>query len=174
MDEPRMGTLGHPLKVRTGPDGRFVFQGVPLGAEVLLSARHRGFRGFEPTPARVGDATILKLKLEDCAAMEGRILDATGRPLPGANVHLRSRNRATAIGQVVDEGLVVFEGGFVLVTDADGRFRTPKVLELDREYTAYAHAEGHRFNRTGWTTGVTRSFPDMKLQAVRDGFANRR
>jgi RNA polymerase sigma factor (sigma-70 family) len=164
LDEERAGTGPHHLSVRTGPDGRFVFQGVPLAALVSLSARHRDLRAIEPSPAHVGDSTTLRLRPSNCVAMGGRILDASGRPLPGANVHLRSRNRGPAIGQNLEEGLVVFEGGFVLVTDADGRFQTPKELEPSREYTAYANAKGYGFNRTGWTTTLTQAFPDMKLQ----------
>jgi RNA polymerase sigma factor (sigma-70 family) len=163
--ETRVGTYRHRLSVRTGPDGRFVFQGVPLGAELLLSARRRGLRTLEPTPAHVREATILRLSPSNCVAMEGRVLDASGKPLGRANVHLRTRNRTTTFGQANDEELVELEGGFVLVTDLEGRFRTPAELELDRAYMAYAHANGHRFNRTGWTTGQSRSFPDMKLQA---------
>jgi hypothetical protein len=138
---------------------------VSLGAEVLLWARRRGLRTLEPTPAHVGEATILRLSPSNCVAMEGRVLDASGKPLARANVHLRARNRTTTFGQADDEELVELEGGFVLVTDLEGRFRTPAELELDRAYMAYAHANGHRFNRTGWTTGQSRSFPDMKLQA---------
>ena len=37
----------------------------------------------------------------------------------------------------------------MLVTDAEGRFRTPKELELNREYMVSAHANGHQFYRTG-------------------------
>jgi RNA polymerase sigma factor (sigma-70 family) len=165
MDETQVGTDPHQLSVRTGPDGRFVFQGVPLGAEVSLSARRRGLRTLEPSPARVGEATILRLSPSNCVAMEGRVLDASGQPLAGANVHLRVRNRTTAFALAEEEELVELEGGFVLVTDVEGRFRTPAELELDRAYMAYAHANGHRFDRTGWTTGQSRSFPDMKLEA---------
>jgi hypothetical protein len=127
--------------------------------------RCRGLRTLEPSPARVGEATILRLSPSNCVAMEGRVLDASGQPLAGANVHLRVRNRTTAFALAEEEELVELEGGFVLVTDVEGRFRTPAELELDRAYMAYAHANGHRFDRTGWTTGQSRSFPDMKLEA---------
>jgi hypothetical protein len=166
MEERRRRTLPQDLVVRSGPDGRFVFQGIHVDAEVSLSARYHGLRAREPRPAPIGSATTLRLRSADSVAMEGRILDGSGRALPGASVHLRYRRRATQIGQADEEGLVLFERGFVLVTDVQGRYRTPEELELDREYTAYAHAEGYHFNRTGWTTCLTGSFPALKLQAI--------
>lgn len=125
----------------------------------------------EPTPAKVGEATILKLKPSNCVALEGRIFDASGKPLLGASVHFRSRLPLTGMSRDADERLVAFDGGFVLITDAGGRFRTPKELELDREYTAYAHAKNHQFFRTGWPPANARVFAVIKLPADVD--ANR-
>ena len=97
--------------------------------------------------------------------MEGRIFDAVGKPLPGASVHLRSRLRLTTNQQAADERVVAFDGGYVLVTDADGRFRTPEELELDREYMLYAHAKGHQVYKTAWTPAQHRALQGLSLPA---------
>ena len=54
----------------------------------------------------------------------------------------------------------------MLVTDLEGRFHTPKELEPNREYVAYAGAEGYQNNRTRLTKGEARSFPDLTLEAA--------
>ena len=97
--------------------------------------------------------------------MAGRVLDKTGRPIAGASVHLRARPRPTPFEPIRDERTVEFDGGPVLVTDAEGRFRTPRELEPTREYVAYASADGYRVNRTRLTPAETGSFPDLTLEA---------
>ncbi len=164
-DEGRHAGVPHRRTVRTGPDGRFVVDRVPEGAEVTLSAHHRAFRTPEPRLARVGEASILRLAPSDVAALEGRVLDPAGRPVAGANVHLRSPRRNTPYGPIVGSDLVAFEGGYVLVTDASGRFRTPKELNPDGEYAAFASAAGLRSYRTMWVRGRGRSLPDLVLPA---------
>jgi hypothetical protein len=139
-----------------------MFQGVPIGAEVSLSAHHRGLRTIEPARAQPGEAKVLHLMPSNCVAMVGRVLDKTGRPIAGANVHLRAR-RPRPMDPKNPEALVEFEGGFVLVTDLEGRFHTPKELEPNREYVAYASAEGYQNNRTTLTLAETRNFPDLTL-----------
>jgi RNA polymerase sigma factor (sigma-70 family) len=165
LNERGPGTGLHHLSVRSGPDGRFNFQGIPIGADVSLSAHHRGLRTIEPTRTRPGEAKVLHLMPSHCVAMVGRVLDKTGRPIVGANVHLRAR-RPTPIDPTGPEGLVGFEGGFVLVTDLEGRFHTPKELEPGREYVAYASADGYQNNRTRLTTGESGSFPELTLEAA--------
>jgi hypothetical protein len=165
LDETRPGTGLHHLSARTGPDGRFVFQGVPLDAEVLLSAHHNGLQTLDPEPARAGEATILRLTSSKCVAMQGQVVDSAGRPIARANVHLRSREPQAAARGGNENELVVFEGGFVLVTDANGQFQTPKELDPDRDYIAYAQADGYQFYRTQWTSASIRSFTGLTLPA---------
>ena len=166
LDETRKGTAPHYLSCRTGPDGRFVIQGVPLDAEVSLWAKHGGRRTIEPTSARVGEAKILRLAPSRCVAMVGQVLDSAARPLAGANVHLRARpsSHMPSLEPFGPERLVAFEQGFVFVTDRDGRFHTPKELEPDLEYVAYASADGFQTNRTGLTLAQSGSFPVLILQ----------
>jgi hypothetical protein len=167
LDERGRGASPHRLTVRTGPDGRFVVPGVPEGAEVTLSARHRGLRTMEPRLTRIGEAAILHLARWTGLALEGRVLDPAGRPVAGAGVHLRSRQRANPGGPVTDEKLVEFECGSVLTADAEGRFRTPEELEPDGEYAAYASAPGFLTSRIIWTAGRSSSYQVIRLRPVR-------
>jgi RNA polymerase sigma factor (sigma-70 family) len=164
LDETGQGTGPHRLTARTGPDGRFVVDRVPEGVEVALSANYRGFCTPEPRVSRVGEASILRLTHRSGVSLEGRVLDPAGRPVVRAYVHLRSPRRNGPYGPITGSEQVEFEGGSILVTDADGRFRTPKELNSDVEYAAYASAAGFRSSRTYWTRGGLRVFTDMKLQ----------
>jgi hypothetical protein len=130
---------------------------------VALSAHHRGLRTTETKISPLGEASILRLTNSGRVALEGRVIDPTGRPVAGADVHLRSRERAAPNGPVLGYETIEFENGYVLVTDADGRFRTPKELDPDGEYAAYASAPGFDDNRPIWTRGQAGSFPNLTL-----------
>ncbi len=160
----RRGPARHRLSVRTGPDGRFVFDRVPDGVEVALSARHHAFRTAEPRLSRTGETSILRLEPASCVALFGRVVDLAGRPIAGANVHLRSRPSIVPNGWAKDGDPVEFESGYVLVTDALGRFRSPEELDPNAHYVAYASAADRRYTRTHWMQGDRRSFGDLVLQ----------
>jgi hypothetical protein len=161
-DEGQPGTGLHRLTVRTGTDGRFVVPGVPEGTEVKLRAWHRGWRTPEPRSTRTGEAVVLHAIQPSGVALSGRVLDPEGRPIPGAHVHLRSRRRpgASAGGDV----LVEFAAGTVLIADEAGRFVTPKELDRDEEYTAYASARGYLTSHSTPTSGQSDSFPVIRLR----------
>jgi hypothetical protein len=164
MDESRRGTGPHRLTVRTGADGHFVIDRVPIGPEIALSARHRALRTREPRAGRVGEAFILRLTLSNCVALEGRVLDSAGRAVAGARVHLRSPRRNAPYGPIVGSELVEFEGGPVLITDAEGRFQTPAELDPDGEYAAFASAEGFQPTRTIWMKGRVKTITGLALR----------
>ncbi len=95
--------------------------------------------------------------------MTGRVLNSAGRPVAGAKVHLRTPQRNFPNGPVISSEFIVFEGGPVVVTDAAGRFQTPRELNPVREYAAFASASDLRSSRTLWVMGHFRSFLDMTL-----------
>jgi RNA polymerase sigma factor (sigma-70 family) len=161
-DEGRSRRAPHRLTVRTGSDGRFLIDRVPEGVDVELSANHRHFRTPESRLSRVGEASILRLEPADCVSLFGRVVDPAGRPIAGAVVHLRSR-RSTDPNE--RDELVDFDNGSVLLTDAEGHFRTPEELNPGLHYMAYASAANHRYTRTSaWMQGDRRSLGDMILQ----------
>jgi hypothetical protein len=166
LEETGPSSRQHHLTARTGQDGRFVVDRVPVDAEVALSAHHGGFRTEGPRTSRVGEATTLRLAVEDTGTvrLEGRVLDPAGRPVAGAFVHVRSARRDVPGGPIKGSELVAFEGGSILVADADGRFRTPPGLDSNAEYAAYASAPGYRSSRTYWTRGGAKVFPGLVLR----------
>ena len=109
---------------------------------------------------------ILHLTESSGVALAGQVLDPAGRPIAGATVHLRSRRRGVQRVDPSDEQLVVFDGVSVLVSDAEGRFRTPSELDPDDEYVAYTSAPGYLTSQTLWTKGESGSFPVIRLRPV--------
>ena len=151
--------------VRTDGRGEFRVDGVPLDGEVTLSARLSELRTPRPVATRVGAGGPTHLRLDDTSAVAlmGRVVDKDGNPLAGAAVHLRAQRRYPS-GQVKGDDLVDFDGIPVLTSDAAGRFRTPRQLDRDGEYAAFAAAEGFRTERTLWVSGGSVRFPDLVLQ----------
>src|SRR5262249_55023489 len=139
-DEGRSRRAPHRLTVRTGSDGRFLIDRVPIGIDLELSANHHELRTPEPRLSRVGEASILRLEPANCVSLSGRVVDPAGHPIAGASVHLRSRR--TTDPNERDE-LVEFVAGAILLTDAQGRFRTPTELSPNFHYMAYASAPNH-------------------------------
>ena len=165
-DEGRSRRAPHRLTVRTGSEGRFVIDRIPLGVDLELSASHHELRTSEPRLSRVGEASILRLEPANCVSLFGRVVDPAGRPIAGANVHLRSRR---SIDPNERDELVEFAAGAILLTDAQGRFRTPEELSPDFHYMAYASAPNHRYTRTtAWMQGDRRSLGDLILQPQTD------
>lgn len=166
-EEGRPGTGPHDLSVRTDTEGRFVFEGVAEGVDVELTAHRYRMHTPEPVVSRVGAdvAPILRLDSTRSVALQGRVLDAAGRPIKGAAVRIRSQKRVAPGGQVRGNEPVPFEGIAVLLTDADGRFQTPKDLDVDGEYAAYVSAEGRASARTAWIMGYDKIFPDLTVPA---------
>ena len=144
-DEGRSRRVPHRLTVRTGSEGRFVIDRIPLGVDLELSASHHELRTSEPRLSRVGEASILRLEPANCVSLFGRVVDPAGRPIARASVHLRSRR---SIDPNERDELVEFAAGATLLTDAQGRFRTPEELSPDFHYMAYASAPNHRYTRT--------------------------
>ncbi len=71
------------------------------------------------------------------------------------------------MGPVLDDGLVTFENGTILIADEQGRFRTPRELDPDSEYAAYATAPGFLTGRTLWTPGNSGTFAVISLRPIR-------
>ena len=109
----------------------------------------------------------MRLRLEDSKSesMVGRVLSADGTPLSRAQVHLRAQKRYPT-GQVQGDDLVDFEGRYILLTDGEGKFRTPKQLSPKSEYAAFAATEGFQPDRTAWTAASSGTFPDLTLRRL--------
>ena len=153
-----------------GLRGEFVIRGVPLGAEVRLSARYQGLQTDQPTrvvaraePGPRESALVLKLASGRAVALEGRVLDARGNPVAGALVRLRTKDLDEK-GQVEGLPLVDFDGLYTLRTDAQGRFRTHPYLDRDGQYAALVQADGYTPGQAPWVAGQAGHFADVVLK----------
>ncbi len=158
----RQGT--REVEIKADGKGEFRLDRVPIDAQVTLQASLLGLRTAGPVVAGETAAGPVRLRLESgrTAAMSGRVLARGGSPVAGARVHLRAQKRYPS-GQVQGDDLVTFDGAMVLMTDPEGRFRTPVLLEADGEYAALAEADGFEARRTGWVPSKSAAFPDLIL-----------
>lgn len=158
------------VETTADPRGEFVIQGAPLGAEVRLSARHQGLQTDQPVrlvaraePAPKDPPAVLKVSTTRAVALEGRVVDAQGKPIPGALVRLRTKD-LDENGQVEGLPLVDFDGLYTLRSDAEGRFRTPPYLDRDGQYAALVQADGYQPGQAPWVPGQSGRFADVVLQ----------
>ena len=132
--------LLYDLRAITGPDGRWHTSGAPettgelLGFQVIhpdfLSSRDYGHKEIIPKIADLrADKAVTVMKKG--VPIEGRVVDADGKPVAGARV-LSTDNQARCSRTSIK---------FAVSTDADGRFRTGQVKP--GEWFLVASAKGH-------------------------------
>ncbi len=155
------------VEARTDARGEFRIDRIPVAAPVTLRAGLLDLRTAADVVVAARSVEPARLPLEPgrTLAMAGRVLDGEGVGIAGARVHLRAR-RGDPGGRVEGDDPVRFDGVTVLPTDAEGRFRTPPLLEPEVEYAAHAEADGFEPARTFWTPGKTGRFPDLTLNPV--------
>ncbi|HVA46875.1 MAG TPA: carboxypeptidase-like regulatory domain-containing protein [Pirellulales bacterium] len=102
------------------------------------------------------------------ATIEGRVVDSAGKPLAGAEVRIWQKLRAPD-GRFADRP-VEFDGGDVLLTDADGRFVSPDVLAGEAFARIVIEADGMLAGRSGWIeigNDAAVAAPDILLRRLR-------
>ncbi len=132
--------LFYDLRAITGPDGRWHTSGAPettgelLGFQVIhpdfLSSRDYGQKEIIPKIADLRAEKALTV-MKKGVPIEGRVVDADGKPVAGARV-LSTDNRGAMFADI-DQ--------FAVSTDAGGRFRTGQVRP--GEWFLVASAKGH-------------------------------
>lgn len=157
-----VGEDGFALKtIKTKPDGKFQFCGIPFGTGYHLYAKARGYPKFDETfdlPESLGkeglrkDAELQKIKE---TKLYGRITDIeTKEPLPGAAIQIKDK-----AGALVKE----------LVADASGKYST--ILPFGTNYEVLVTFEGYN-EKTGlvslypndYPAGVERNFELQKIK----------
>ncbi len=156
-----------PVRAISGRDGSFRAEAVKLDAGFLLSARGGG-RATPAVVSTTGEKPVtLAVRADAAVALEGRVVDDEGRPVPGARVRLAFRLVGPESMDVATRA-VDFGGIDDLLSDAEGRYQTPRQLVPGYQYRAEAEAPGRPSNRTGWiepSKGST-TFADLALPAV--------
>lgn len=85
----------------------------------------------------------------EAAAIKGRAVDSTGKPIAGAEVRVWQKLPARE-GQGNSDQQTMFEGRDVLVTDDDGQYFTPDVLVEEAFARIVVEADGMLAGRSGW------------------------
>jgi protocatechuate 3,4-dioxygenase beta subunit len=131
--------------VHTGADGRFRLS-VPAGTAIELGAAAAGFLPLQQgVPRRAGrPPAVLTLQLRPAAALSGLIVDARGRPVPGAWVLALPSNRQAW-------------------SRADGRFRLTRLLPRGA-YELTVRKEGFPRTTAAARTGAAgREVPPLRI-----------
>ncbi|HVC93805.1 MAG TPA: carboxypeptidase-like regulatory domain-containing protein [Pirellulales bacterium] len=105
----------------------------------------------------------------DAATIEGRVVNSAGEPLAGAEVRIWQKLEGLD-GRFVDRS-VEFDGSDMLLTDAEGRFVSPDVLNVEAYTQIVAEARGMLAGRSGWNKiakdEVAAKTPDITLKRLR-------
>ncbi|HEX8203597.1 MAG TPA: carboxypeptidase regulatory-like domain-containing protein, partial [Isosphaeraceae bacterium] len=169
--EPPGGLL-QSLVAQADAKGDFRLEGVDPLAALRLTASSRGASTGAAVPARAdaGRPVTLRISPTQTTPLAGRVVDVAGRPIVGASVRVSWSRTRNARGRAWRLDPVRIDGGEDLVTDAEGRFRTPFGLSRDVEYQAQVRADGRLPNRTEWIRpgeGREATFPDVVLRRLR-------
>jgi hypothetical protein len=159
------------VAARTGPSGTFLLEGLDPLADLRLTAEANGLATTAPQTARARADQPVKLAVSraNSVVLSGRVVDTSGKPIPGAEVSIHSHSR-TAQGQVWRVDPIVWADRDSLTTDADGRFQTPYGVPRDRAYEAQARVAGTTPGRTVWLEPRKSSiavFSDLVLRRLR-------
>ncbi|MCC6216403.1 MAG: carboxypeptidase regulatory-like domain-containing protein [Polyangiaceae bacterium] len=149
----RVTLLGEGLRkvALTDDDGRYAFRDVAPGA-VVVSASHAGLATFESSavverPTRDDRAFELPtIDLGEEGEVEGEVVDASGRAVPGARV------ASGAVPAYLPAGALP---PGVVATDARGRFRLRGLPAGDAELEAYSAEVGRGAARVTIVSGRT-------------------
>ena len=143
-------------EVKTGPDGRFELKGLGPGRlQVLAEHDNHGLAEGEMLFLHAGETlTDVVIHLVDVGALEGRVLDTSGRGIPDATVSYR---RDTSLQAKT------------MQTDAEGRYRFTNVRA--GLVTVVAHAHGYeRARRPGIRVDIDQSAEAVLRLKARTGY----
>jgi hypothetical protein len=148
-------------------DGSFVLLSVPADSELIVIALIDEARAIEPVKARTSDPKPIVLRISEPEGnpADGLVVSPDGQPIAGASVRIWALS-LTPAGAIESTRIVRFDDSDEILTDADGRFETPRPLRRDRIYRAFASAEGFQAAQTRAIRTVEAgptSFPDLVL-----------
>lgn len=115
--------LAAPLRVsETGPDGLYRFEDVPSGKMgVFAVAPGMAYGGATPAVAVEDESIVVDVRLGPPAALDGLVVDASGKPVSGAQVARVALIDAEKVAVPLDK--LRAYGVEVPTTDSQGRFR---------------------------------------------------
>ena len=147
-------------------EGAFELNAVEPHAQVSLWASSAQGATAEPVQALAESDKGIELVVSPALALEGHVLDSARRPVANAVVRLVWR-QPDAEGRAA--AFAHFSGSERLLTDGDGRFRTPASLLRGLEYRAEIAAPGRSPTATEFVNPVvwkTSSFGEIVMAAA--------
>ena len=116
-----------------GRRGEFLIAGVVAGVPSVLSAvAPDGRRTTRSVESQAGaEPARLVLDSSGSVSLAGRVVDASGRRVAGARVHIRVQARYPGGRQSRATPLVEIRGAYAIRTRDNGWFRTPTILDPD-------------------------------------------
>jgi tetratricopeptide (TPR) repeat protein/protocatechuate 3,4-dioxygenase beta subunit len=172
----RLALHGNGRAVATNHDGEFLLEGLPPAVNLWLTASAGEASSKTLEPARVDDSLVHRLQIAtaNTKLLNGRVLDERGKPVSGVKLMIRFRTRlpdGTTKQLVFDRLLDRF-----VVTDADGRFVTPRILPPHDDYSVEPDLFSEWRGQTVWLAATTPPFFTIRLYRQRppaDQFAIR-
>lgn len=176
---PELSPDGNGMGSTTNTQGEFIIEGLPRDTDLWLMAGAGEACSALLESARADDNVNHRLSIsrDHTKALKGRVYDEYGKPIRGAPLRIHSQVR-------LPDGTAGQRGGRMdlrndVVTDADGRFETARVLRPYEEYCVRCIVPGEWQGRTGWfapTTpsffaiGLSRANPPAEQTALRQAF----
>jgi beta-lactamase regulating signal transducer with metallopeptidase domain/thiol-disulfide isomerase/thioredoxin/protocatechuate 3,4-dioxygenase beta subunit len=145
----------------TDADGEFAIDRLPRDTDVRITATRQGAYPEAPVIVRAirKDPVTVRISPEFGSTLIGRVTDTENRPVPGALVTIVAKTNDVA-GLVTHDIEPEFGGRKELVTDADGRFRTPPVGRYYRF--------GFKVSAEGFAPGTAGSISPAKASSEVD------
>jgi thiol-disulfide isomerase/thioredoxin/protocatechuate 3,4-dioxygenase beta subunit len=149
---------------RTDASGAFTLEADLVARSVTVRARHAGMATVEETLATGGDEVTLRLQSNALGTLSGRVADAAGNPIAGAEVSVHERTAVSG------------REGDTALTDEQGRYLFPTVWP-NALYTIYVTAEGYGEKSCepidGLRPGETRALEPLTLRKADRSVAGR-
>ena len=153
-----------PKPTRSGRDGSFELVGISgrLTGKRVLRASHPQF-GVTTTSVRLpaDDEDQITLDFEDSEKLRGRVLDASGEPVPDALVRLATRRRR---GEMVDAGRRTWDR-----TGSDGEFALSaaarEISSRDRRSVVVVSSPNHATSWLAIDNPHGDAWPELELVA---------
>ncbi|TWU67203.1 carboxypeptidase-like regulatory domain-containing protein [Crateriforma conspicua] len=145
----------------TDSHGQFRFHRVSDGTSVTLTARHLQSMTEQPITMELAAKSEVTLVLQPRFALRvvGRVVDALERPVKNARVQVRVRHDVQPENIRGRSSLAhpLFEQQAFLLTDADGRFRSPTTLDWDQPISLSVRTPGKRTFNTYWINAKSKA-----------------
>lgn len=136
-------------------DGSFRFHAIHENGAVRLTAMTDSMMTRQPVSVQLSPEAKVELIVHPRHAIRvrGRITDWQGHPIVNAVATIRTPqvNEQESYGGEDASAVPLLDSGHAIITDADGRFLSPPIIDWDRRLSLEIRAGGWRTLQTYWT-----------------------